>query len=275
MQELYEIRFPNGKKYIGISTDARRRFVAHKQRARRGSMLPVHCAIRKYGELNIAHRVLCVGERDYIAALEIRAIEAFGTCDNTKGYNITLGGDLSPMRSLAVCKKVSATKKITCNTEAFRAEISRRTKGRKASPEARENMRRAHIGKKMPEAQRLAMVGKPAYNKGWKATPSQIEKNCAATLARHAARRARGEIIVISAVTRAKISAALMGHPGAFKGAKRPEMSVFFSSTRWITDGKTNRRVPKESELPNGWRYGRRKNIKKRSGSVVGVEIAA
>lgn len=90
---LYCIEFPNRKKYIGMARHPWNRFAEHKRQARIGSMLPVHRAIRKYGEESISLTILLEGSRSYIQLMEIKTIEEFQTKSHAKGYNITNGGD--------------------------------------------------------------------------------------------------------------------------------------------------------------------------------------
>lgn len=121
ISHLYSIDFPNGKRYIGITSDISRRFREHKKLASAGSPFPVHNAIRKYGEQNATIRALCAGHREFIADLEIKMIAVLGTQDRENGYNLTHGGDISPMHTPEVAAKVNATKKRNYETDpAFR-----------------------------------------------------------------------------------------------------------------------------------------------------------
>lgn len=94
---LYSLLFPNGKRYIGISTNPRKRMRLHKALALRGSQNLVHRALRKFGVGTIHPQTLVVGPRDYILELERTAIAAFGTQDPAKGYNLSAGGEANPM----------------------------------------------------------------------------------------------------------------------------------------------------------------------------------
>lgn len=88
---LYAIVFENGKRYIGISKNPRKRFREHELNVKWGSTLAVHCAMRV---MSYEHQVLCYGSEQYIRDLEIRAIASFQTRDRVFGYNIQIGGDL-------------------------------------------------------------------------------------------------------------------------------------------------------------------------------------
>lgn len=91
---LYLITSPNGKQYVGITTqNLARRMAGHKVAAAKGSPYPLHAAIRKYGfesmQVNVLH-----GSRDLeeLHQLEIKAISTFGT-RSPNGYNLTDGGE--------------------------------------------------------------------------------------------------------------------------------------------------------------------------------------
>src|ERR1700724_3850930 len=101
---LYKLRFPNGKRYLGITYSMPIRWQGHC-RAARYVKTPLYNAFRKYGADSITYRVLAMGDRDYIVALEIAAIAKFNTRDPRIGYNVALGGQLSPMLSPVVRAK--------------------------------------------------------------------------------------------------------------------------------------------------------------------------
>ena len=90
--QLYRLLFPNGKRYIGItSKTAQERFKAHcfpsqKQNA-------CQKAIHKYGKENVVLTVLAtVDNWELLCLAEIEAIEKFNTFA-PNGYNLTLGGE--------------------------------------------------------------------------------------------------------------------------------------------------------------------------------------
>lgn len=110
MHILYKLIFASGKAYIGQTTRVMTiRISAHRQAAKRGSQLPVHCAWRKHGE----PVVTVVGEfatHDELHAAEKAAIVAVGTIVPF-GYNVTEGGDTAPSKNPAVAMKISAKAK--------------------------------------------------------------------------------------------------------------------------------------------------------------------
>lgn len=117
--ELYMLLFPNGKRYIGISTDSIRRFYDHKCSKQK---FQVHRAIKKHGAANIILSVVCMGRRDYIRQLEVACIAKFKTTDRAYGYNVTPGGELGPTPEMA--ERISKTKLGHLVSEETRAQIS-------------------------------------------------------------------------------------------------------------------------------------------------------
>lgn len=94
MGALYQIAFPNGKRYIGItSKTAEHRFVRHVYDSHRNDGVAVRRAIRKYGHVNCRVSTLVVAnDWEYLKYIERKAITAFGTM-LPNGYNTTAGGD--------------------------------------------------------------------------------------------------------------------------------------------------------------------------------------
>lgn len=83
----------NGKRYVGLTKhDLETRWGQHVKDALRGSPMPLHRAIRKYGVDEFIQTVIDTGEsEEQLRELEISWIEALGTYEN--GYNATRGGD--------------------------------------------------------------------------------------------------------------------------------------------------------------------------------------
>lgn len=91
---LYAIRFPSGKQYIGVTKhSAELRLRQHVRYHVKNRDTVLSRAIKKYGTHACQMRVLVVADdTDYLKALEIKAIAAFGTL-RPGGYNSTLGGN--------------------------------------------------------------------------------------------------------------------------------------------------------------------------------------
>jgi len=92
--QLYQLKFPNGKSYIGItSKTAQERFKEHCAKSSKCKLLKT--AIAKYGKENV--QVIVIAECDNYELLclsEVEAIEKFNTFhENGKGYNLTIGGE--------------------------------------------------------------------------------------------------------------------------------------------------------------------------------------
>ena len=88
---VYVHTFPNGKKYVGISRDVRRRF-----RNGRGyeHQRVVYYAIQKYGWSSVKTQILETNlTAEEAKAKEIELIAKWKTADRDFGYNQTLGGE--------------------------------------------------------------------------------------------------------------------------------------------------------------------------------------
>jgi hypothetical protein len=150
---LYKLTFPNGKSYIGITVqkfhlrlrDHRHVAISNK------SQNSVHRAWRKYGEPK--SEVLAIVEDYDLSDTERRAISVFNTYGDL-GYNMTYGGEQSPMLTPSVAKKVSL---LASTPERIAATKALHT-GRKRSAETRarlsESLKGKGLGVKKSEAHR-------------------------------------------------------------------------------------------------------------------------
>lgn len=133
MGALYQISFPNGKSYIGITTKApEHRFAEHRYSSvPSGLDNAVNRAIRKHGLANISFRTLAIAdEPSYLLDLERKAIAAYGT-HGAGGYNMTAGGvGIFGYR----------------HTAATRQAMSAKRKGRKISPRQVEALSKRMVG---------------------------------------------------------------------------------------------------------------------------------
>jgi hypothetical protein len=137
---LYQLKFSNGKRYVGVSNDANARYRGHLRAAEKGARLLLSRAIRKHGAPKL--KILVAGSRAYVLSLEVRAIAAWKLQDSRYGYNATPGGDGITVYSAALKRKLSRSKKKFYSegpgyTPEWRAKISAAGKGRTASPETR------------------------------------------------------------------------------------------------------------------------------------------
>jgi len=96
----------NGKLYIGMTKDCTLRKRQHLTKTTTSSL--VCRAVKKYGKENFSFDILCVGPKDYIADLEIKAIQAYeSNAVSGYGYNLAEGGigGTRPVRSKVKYRK--------------------------------------------------------------------------------------------------------------------------------------------------------------------------
>lgn len=86
---VYEHVFPNGKKYIGISCDAEKRWRNGKGYETQGKIAN---AIKRYGWENVKHNIIVDGiSKEQAQTLEQYLIAELNTIKG--GYNTSIGGD--------------------------------------------------------------------------------------------------------------------------------------------------------------------------------------
>lgn len=90
---LYCLTFPNGKRYIGITNNFRRRMSQHKHEAMMKKKLPLYYAINKYGWKSIKKTLVLTNlSRLDAAKFEVEMISDLKTF-RTNGYNSHPGGN--------------------------------------------------------------------------------------------------------------------------------------------------------------------------------------
>lgn len=152
---IYLLTFPNGKKYVGITTQLlAQRISKHRNDAMvRESTKPLHRAWRKYGEPQAS--VILETSADRLQEEEIRLIKELGT-QVPNGYNVSPGGQLGRLglpHLPETCAKMSAAwrayyaipenfeKLVTARRKAYedhpdlRSRLSELAKARCADPE--------------------------------------------------------------------------------------------------------------------------------------------
>lgn len=93
MGVLYQLTFPSGKSYIGITTEKlTTRISRHLHAAKTGAHLALSRAIRKYGDIFDRKILVIADDWKYLCELEKKAIEAYNTF-KPNGYNLTKGGE--------------------------------------------------------------------------------------------------------------------------------------------------------------------------------------
>lgn len=140
---VYEAKFPNGKRYIGLTTKSlQRRKAEHKHHSGRSSR-KVYNAIRKYGWENVTWKVLatCFTEEE-MRNKEKYFIKKFRTLEIEFGYNHREGGD-GGRHDEQTKKKISLMNSAE-NNGMYGKEAW--NKGKSLTKEHKENLSRAHKG---------------------------------------------------------------------------------------------------------------------------------
>ena len=131
---LYRLDFENEKIYFGITKNPERRYREHIASSRLTKCPQVvHRAIKKCLE-KVKMTVLVIGSKDYIRELEKKVIAEFNARDPKVGYNIAMGGEISPVAGVG-------------HTAASRAKMSKSQKRRIHSPEEVAKMRSSLMGR--------------------------------------------------------------------------------------------------------------------------------
>lgn len=82
----------NGKMYVGITSNPANRKQRHFSKTGHSAFSIIRVAMDKYGRENFSFEIICVGAKDYILDLEVKAISLYRTCEKKFGYNIKPGG---------------------------------------------------------------------------------------------------------------------------------------------------------------------------------------
>lgn len=88
---IYKIDFPNGKSYIGQSSNIVRRIREHNSE---NKQYAINNAIRKYGKITdfTLLEEIAPDNKELMNEREIYYISLYDTANKEKGYNICLGG---------------------------------------------------------------------------------------------------------------------------------------------------------------------------------------
>jgi group I intron endonuclease len=213
---LYQyIHLKNGKSYIGITNNLKRRCQQHISKSNRIGAF--NSAVKKYGINAFDFKVLAIfDDKDEAARIEQAAIKSFGTLA-PKGYNLRMGApgtQYAGSLSKETCEKLkilstgrhSTTKGIPRPPE-IRAKISVAQKGKKLSPEHNAKNSSSHKGIIPSEETRQKLS---IALKGKSFSPEHCQKIGEANRRR-----------IISPETCQKISAANKGHISPTKGIPR------------------------------------------------------
>lgn len=147
MNILYKLAFPNGKVYIGITTESlSRRVQRHINYARKNRPYALSAAIRKYGEHSFtAEHIASARSKEDLSALERMMIAHYNTiCPN--GYNMTGGGEgtyrVKPSEKTR--NKISESLSGRKLSDAHRMAVGLAQKGKNIPIETRQKMSAAH-----------------------------------------------------------------------------------------------------------------------------------
>jgi group I intron endonuclease len=149
---IYRLDFANGKSYVGLTRQlVKARYRQHSCNARRGEETALYHAWRKYGAPAVV--TLCEVPDDDLCAAEKRCIGEQETLA-PRGYNVTTGGEVSPMHFPEIVAKIAAKKRGQKHSPEARARMSASqtgktspNRGRKLSEEWRRKMAVAHTGR--------------------------------------------------------------------------------------------------------------------------------
>ena len=122
MSIVYCLSFPNGKQYIGMTSQTmEKRLIGHRAYAKKGCEFLLYSAWRKYGEPEC--KVLAVVESHMVRKTERKAIAVFGTMV-PNGYNLMLGGEGAGIASQETRAKQSLAAKGKPKSEQGRQNIA-------------------------------------------------------------------------------------------------------------------------------------------------------
>ena len=150
MYIVYMHTCPNGKKYIGITSQTPERRWQKGKGYAYGSNPYFYNAIEKYGWDNIEHTILFRNlTKDEAEEKEIELIKEHKTSQREYGYNIDLGGSSCGKHSEEYKIRMSnMQKEIWERMPERRIAMSKLRSGTHLSEETKEKLRQANLGKK-------------------------------------------------------------------------------------------------------------------------------
>lgn len=149
IKAIYKLTSPNGKVYIGKTTNLYSRLNNYKNLNCK-SQQKIYNALIKYGYENFKVEILFETNKEYkhlniiLNALEIKAINKYNSIDN--GYNIKNGGD-GGKHSQETKNKIGESNKGKIRTDEFKLNISKRMKGIVHSDESNIKRSNSMVGK--------------------------------------------------------------------------------------------------------------------------------
>ena len=168
---IYKIPFPNGKCYIGLTTNIDKRWKEHRNIARRGcSTRCLYSAIKKYNMVETFQliEIDTAETAEELCEKEIAHIEKYNSY-NKNGYNMTYGGDSTNgyIFTEEDRKKMSNSQKKRFENPEERTKSSEAHRKTYETPEARQKNKEAQIKyhKDNPEARQKMSKIKKQYHK--------------------------------------------------------------------------------------------------------------
>lgn len=154
---VYELAFPNGKVYVGITTVFKRRMREHAKGGRGMDGHLVSRGIRKWGWANVKVSIL---ERDVPKELlrerEVHWVRERRSMSKEWGYNLTPGGDAQPMEDPRVQQWQQRRIKEAMN----RDDVREKKRALWQSDEHKEMMREARLNFESAEKRRHGFAQK-------------------------------------------------------------------------------------------------------------------
>jgi group I intron endonuclease len=167
----------NNKCYYGQTRQPpKRRWSQHKQSAKKGGKMVLYAAMRKHGIENFTFEIIC--ECDTLEEMNRKEIEYISE-NNTLcpgGYNAAHGGD-NYEKTEETRRKISEGNKNRIVTQEWRNNISKAHLGRKNTEETIEKMKKAQKGRIIKEETKEKLR---EINLGKKQSPETIAKKSAA-----------------------------------------------------------------------------------------------
>lgn len=140
---IYRIVSPSGKVYIGQAVNIKKRLQKYSSGNVKGQRR-LYESFKKHGVQSHEFEVLELCDKSVLLNRERYYQDKYDAI-GVNGLN---------------CKLTTTSDRSGHHSEQTRLKISMSNKGKRCSDEAKEKMRAAKIGKKMPEKQRILMVGR-------------------------------------------------------------------------------------------------------------------
>lgn len=152
----------NGKQYVGVTKNFKKRFKDHKAEMRGKTNKPLYNSMRKYGIENFKFEIICTCDLSNIEEKEKYFIKELKTF-HPNGYNMTSGGEYRKELSIESIEKIAS-----------------KNRGRKHTGKALENIRNGWKNKPPMTDETKRKLSES--NTGKKRTTEQNEKNRLAQL---------------------------------------------------------------------------------------------